>query len=156
MDLLSSPTILDMSNELIYKICRHPSFNDLINFLFTCRHIHSVLISDSCLWRQSEYNLFLTNDQNRNIARINALMLSPLFPYCTRLRVEKLNNGQNSECIPTIFFSYLLTSISHQLRELCLLHIPDDDAYKFYSYTTNCSRYSEIYKIYGILLFINY
>lgn len=125
MESFSPTNILDLSNELIYRICRHLSFNDLVHLLLTCRQIYGILISDICLWKQSKYELSLSNDLNKNIVRINSLMLSPLISFCTRLYVRKLINEENGVCIPTIFFRYFLSALSHQLKELSLIHVFD-------------------------------
>ena len=138
----SSPTLLDLSAELIHKICRHLSFSDLLRLIFTCRRTHDLLKSDMCLWRSLQYPLFLNRYVDRNIELINSMMMSSIFSYCTILRVIKRNgNEEGEECIPTPFFSYLLPALAHQLKELSLQHKFDDDPYKYYSSSSSvCSR----------------
>lgn len=123
MASLPSPTLIGLPNELLIRICRHLSFNDLLHLLSTCRRLHGVLISDMCIWRPLKYQLFLNSDENQNIALINSLISSPVFNFCTRLHVEKRSNGESEICIPGPFFSYILPALSHQLKELCLIHV---------------------------------
>lgn len=134
----SSATLLDLSNELIHMVCRHLPFCDLMRLISTCRRIHDLLVTDSCLWKPLRFELILSDDQIANTSRINSLTQSRLISFCTRLRVVKLHKEQAGQCIPTIFFSKLLSVLAHQLTELCLLHLSND-------YTINghftCSRY---------------
>lgn len=141
MASVSPPALLDLSNELLHRICRHLSFADLLNLLLTCRRLHGLLISDMSIWRPLQYQLRLNSDVNQNIAQINSLMSSPLFSFCTRLHVEKYSNEESETCIPTPFFSYLLPALLLQIKELCLLHLWEDDEYRFYARPSNCSQY---------------
>lgn len=118
----STPALLDLPKELLHIIFRNLSIYDLLHLSATCQFIRDILINDIRLWKPLQYELFLTNDHNQNIKRIDSLMISPFFSCCTRLRVIKLNNVEIGECIPKVFFSKLLPALSHQLKELCLLH----------------------------------
>ena len=127
---MSSPSspLLDLPHELIYKICRNLSFGDLMHLLLSCRQIHGLLASDMCLWRALRYPLVLNRNEDQNVVLVNSMMRSPIFSYCTRLRLKYSGKNEGSElCIPTHFFSALLPALSHQLKELCLQHQFDND-----------------------------
>ena len=129
-----SSNFLDLPNELQHRIYRYLSFSDLLHLILTSRRFRDLLISDMYIWRPLQYELFLSPDSNQNIVRINSLMLSPLLSFCTRLRIIKFSDNTTKICIPTYFFTNILSTISHQLRELCLLHL-SNYAYRVYSQT---------------------
>lgn len=164
-----SPTLFILPNELIHNICCHLPFSDLLRFLSSCRHIYDLLIHDASLWKAVQYQLIFSKEPNKglvqlyaqmhspidpnpNVTRVNALMHSPLLPFCTRLRVVKNSRKETSElqCIPEVFFTNLLPAVSHQLKELCLLHnySRNESTCSRYNFNFNCFYFCDILVFY--------